>query len=105
MAPIKSFKYPNGLRMCRSGQDQAAAEAWALLKADEKAELGILERATKGESALAKNADTNKHNLISWVVYLLFKNNEIHEYVDPATGEYLVVSYSGKERVVRRVNK
>lgn len=101
--PKKTFRYPNGHRMCCSGQDQAAREALALIKGDEKSEAEILDRATKGESALAKQADTNKHNLISWVVYTLFKNGEIENYIDPKTGEYIVTSFSGRTSVKRKV--
>src|SRR3989344_9450762 len=105
MEPNESFRYPDGRLMCRDGQDRAAQEAWKLLQADEAAEAEIIKRAVKAEWALARGADTNKPNLISWVVALLFKNGEIRKFVDPKTGEYTVTSPSGRMSVKRRVRR
>ncbi|OGB74674.1 hypothetical protein A2810_00065 [candidate division Kazan bacterium RIFCSPHIGHO2_01_FULL_49_10] len=99
---MKSFCYPDGRLMCRSGQERAAREAWILMNGSEEEKQEILNRAGWGEHASLRGADTDKHNLISLAVATLYLSSELTDYVDPETGEFIVSSYSGLMRISKK---
>jgi hypothetical protein len=90
------FTYPDGSRMCASGQRRAAK--WGLELSDHTAipaQDDILARAVKGERAVRTGADTGKHNLIAFVVADLATTGRLGEFMNPTTGDYTLHTFEG----------
>lgn len=93
------FRYPDGSRMCVAGQRRAALEAMELQfpKNGGQVHKGILSRAIRAITHLARGASVNKHDLISLQVLEAYTRGELEQYIDPETGDYKLRTYDGRE--------
>lgn len=97
----KAFYYPDqrnkpSHRMCSSGQRRAAVEAWNMLVPG--GEIGkdeTFKRAARAEEGLARGASVRKHDLISYVVAMLFINGRLGEVISEQ-GDYTYETHGGK---------
>lgn len=96
-AERKIFSYPDGRRMCASGQRRAALTALELtLPGAEGVKEGILRRALIGEKMVRNGGTANKHDLIAFVVADLVTGGGVEEYVDTETGDYTLNTFDGR---------
>lgn len=96
-AEKRIFSYPDGNRMCASGQRRAALTALELtLPGAEQVKEKILKRALIGEKMVRNGGTANKHDLIAFVVADLVTGGGIEQYVDTETGDYTLNTFDGR---------
>lgn len=96
-AEKKVFSYPDGRRMCASGQRRAALGALdATLPGAEAVKDRMLKRAMVADKMMRNGGDANKHDLIDYVVMDLVTSGAIEEYVDTTTGDFTLSIFDGR---------
>lgn len=96
-AERKIFSYPDGSRMCASGQRRAALGALeATLPGAEAVKERMLKRAMVADKMMRNGGTANKHDLIDFVVLDLVTGGGIEEYVDTKTGDFTLSIFDGR---------
>ena len=91
------FIYPNGTRVCVTGQRRAASEAMDLyLPEADILKTKMRECAMRTEKLLKQGLPVSKHDAITYQVVQAYDAGTIGQYIDLETGDYVLETSDGR---------